>query len=92
MIQSKILAGNEDMHKRLDEFEFGQDLTPTAELAALEHLKTNVTTFSQLLLIQSFLNLHAMRTCIISCTSSNFGPIGPPTTEISAFESLKNTP
>ena len=29
-----------------------------------------------------------MRTCIISWTSLNFGPIGPPTTELSAIEPL----
>ena len=60
---------------------------PTAESAALERLKINVSTFSRFLLIQSF--LHAMRTCILSWTSSNFGPIGTLTTELSALVSKK---
>ena len=34
-----ILAGNEDMHKISDEFEFPSDRTLTMELAALERLK-----------------------------------------------------
>ena len=33
------LAGNEDMHNILDEFEFGQIGPPTTELAALERRK-----------------------------------------------------
>ena len=32
------LAGNEDRHNILDEFEFRPDLTPTTELAALEKI------------------------------------------------------
>ena len=52
------------MHKSLDEFEFGPPLT--MELAALERLKIDVTTFSPLLLIRSFSNLQVMRTCVIS--------------------------
>ena len=34
-----ILAGNDDMHESLDEFEFHLIGAPTAELAALERLK-----------------------------------------------------
>ena len=34
-----ILAGNEDMHKILEEFDFQRDWTLTTELAALERLK-----------------------------------------------------
>ena len=33
------LAGNEDMHNILDEFEFGHIWPPTTELAALERRK-----------------------------------------------------
>ena len=33
------LAGNEDMHNILDEFEFPTDQTPTTKLAALERQK-----------------------------------------------------
>ena len=50
-----------------------------------------VSTFSRLLLIRSFLYLQVTRTCIKSRTSSNFGQIGPLTTELAALELLKNT-
>ena len=51
-----------------------------------------VSTFSQLLLTRSFLYLQVTRTCIKSRTSSNFGQIGPLTTELAALEHLKNFP
>ena len=47
--------------------------------------KNGVSTFSRLLLIRSFLHLQVTRTCIISRTSSNFGQIGPLTTELAAL-------
>ena len=50
------------------------------------------STFSQLLLIRSFLYLQVTRTCIKSRTSLNFGQIGPLTTELAALELLKNFP
>ena len=50
------------------------------------------STFSRLLLIWSFLYLQVTRTCIKSRTSSNFGQIGPLTTELAALERLKNFP
>ena len=43
--------------------------------------ENGVSTFSRLLLIRSFWYLQVMRTCIKSRTSSNFGQIGPLTTE-----------
>ena len=43
--------------------------------------ENGVSTFSRLPLIRSFLYLQVMRTCIKSQTSSNFGQIGPLTTE-----------
>ena len=46
----------------------------------------NVSTFSRLLLIWSFLYLQVMRTCIKSRTSSNFSQIGPLTTELAALK------
>ena len=52
----------------------------------------DVSTFSQLFLIRFFLYLQVMRTCIKSRTSSNFGQIRPPTTELAALEHLKNFP
>ena len=54
--------------------------------------ENGVSTFSRLLLIRSFLYLQVTRTCIKSRTSSNFGQIGPLTTELAALELLKNFP
>ena len=44
--------------------------------------ENNVSTFSRLFFIRSFLYLQVMRTCIKSRTSSNFGQLGPLTTEL----------
>ena len=54
--------------------------------------KNDVSTFSRLFLIGSFLYLQVARTCIKSRTSSNFHQIGPLTTELAALERLKNFP
>ena len=54
--------------------------------------ENGVSTFSQLVLIRSFLYLQVMRTSIKSRTSSNFGQIGPLTMELAALERLKNFP
>ena len=54
--------------------------------------ENGVFTFSRLLLIQSFIYLKVMRTCLKSQTSSNFGQIGPLTMELAALERLKNFP
>ena len=54
--------------------------------------KNDVSTFSWLFLIGSFLYLQVTRTCIKSRTSSNFHQIGPLTTELAALERLKNFP
>ena len=51
--------------------------------------ENDVSTFSRLVFIGSFLYLQVMRTCIKSRTSSNFGQIGPVTTELAALEVLK---
>ena len=48
--------------------------------------ENDVSTISRLFLIRSFLYLLVTRTCIKSWTNSNFGPIGPLTTELAAFE------
>ena len=47
--------------------------------------ENGVSIFSRLLLIWSFLYLQVTRTCIKSQTSSNFGQIGPLTTELAAL-------
>ena len=49
----------------------------------------DVSTFSRLFLIESFLYLQVTRTCIKSQTSLNFGWIGPLTTELAALRSKK---
>ena len=54
--------------------------------------ENGVSTFSWLFLIRPFLYLQVMRTCIKSRMTSNFGQIGPLTTELAALECLKNFP
>ena len=54
--------------------------------------ENDVSTFSRLLLIRSFSYLQVTRTWIKSRTTSNFGQIGPLTTELAALERLKNLP
>ena len=54
--------------------------------------ENDVSTFSRLFLIRSFLYLQVKRTCIKSWTSSNFGQIRPLTKELAALEHLKNFP
>ena len=51
--------------------------------------KNDVSTFSRLLLIRSFLYLQVTRTCIKSRMGLNFGQIGLLTTELAALERLK---
>ena len=54
--------------------------------------ENDVSTFSRLFFIRTFLYLQVTRTCIKSRTSSNFGKIGPLTTELAALERLKKFP
>ena len=54
--------------------------------------ENNVSTFSWLFLIRSFLYLQVTRTGIKSRTSSNLGQVGPQTTELAALECRKNFP
>ena len=147
-IFDRIIAGNQDRHKSLGEFDFGPDQTthfgvtcpwmtkilhfrtwislrpvgqswsnfmcsitgggeglhnvlrqigsklwcPWQQKAPLTYNGENgVSTFSRLLLIRSFLYLQVTRTCIKSRMSSNFGQIGPLTTELAALERLPYT-
>ena len=48
--------------------------------------ENDISTFSRLFLIWSFLYLRVTRTCIKSWMNSNFGQIGPLTMELAAFE------
>ena len=54
--------------------------------------ENGVSTFSRLLLIRLFLYLQVTRTCIKSRKGSNFGQIGPLTTELAALKRLRNSP
>ena len=54
--------------------------------------ENGVSTFSRLLLIRFSLYLQVTRTCIKSRMSSNFGQVGPLTTELAALERLKYLP
>ena len=54
--------------------------------------ENDVSIFSQLFMIRSFLYLQVTRTCIKSRTSFNFDQFGPLTTELAAVEHLKNVP
>ena len=38
---SSSFVGNKDIHKSLNEFDFGHNHPPATELASLEHLKYN---------------------------------------------------
>ena len=54
--------------------------------------ENDVSTFSRLFWIRSFLYLQVTRTCIKSRTSSNFSQVGPLTMELAALERLKDFP
>ena len=54
--------------------------------------ENGVSNFSRFLLIRSSLYLQVTRKCIKSRMSSNFGQIGPLTTELAALERLKYLP
>ena len=84
-----ITGGGERLHNVL--WQIGSKLwCPWQQKAPLTYNGENgVATFLRLLLIQSFLYLQVTRTCIKSRTSSNFGQIGPLTTELAALERLK---
>ena len=56
------------------------------------NVENNVSTFSQLILIRSFLYLQVTKTCIKSQMNSNFSQIEPLTMELAALECLKNFP
>ena len=76
------LAGNEDMHNILDEFEFRPDLT--TDYGVSSHRLIMGKTISS-----RFLSC-IMRTYIKAYMSLNFGQIPPLTTELAALERLKN--
>ena len=87
-----ITGVGERLHKVLGQI--GSKLWfPWQQKAPIDLLWENdVSTFSWSFFIQSFLYLQVMRACIKSRMSSNFGQIGPLTTELAALEHLKNFP
>ena len=91
-----ILAGNEDMHESLDEFEFRPDTTADCRVVcpcASEKLTYNgVDTLVPLFLIGSSSYFQVTRTFITSRTSLKFGQIGRRTAELAAFERLEKSP
>ena len=91
------LAGNEDIHNILDEFEFRPDRTtdygvtcPWASEKNSHRLKMGKTKSSRLFMIRSFSYLQVMRTYIKAYMSLDFGQVPPLTTELAALERLKN--
>ena len=86
-----ILAGNEDMHKSLAEFEIRPD--PTTGFHGNRecfNLESGVATFSRLFLMGSFSYLQAVMTYIRAWMSLKFDQIRPQTTELAALKRLKN--
>ena len=91
-----ILAGNEDMHKSLDEFKFRPDTDTNTRVicpcASEKLLYYVVSTLGPSFLIGSSSYLQVTRTSITSRTSSKFGQIGPRTAELAALERLEKSP
>ena len=91
-----ILAGNEDMHKISDKFEFLPDRTTDYQVIRpwafplILNGENGVSIFSQLLWIQTSSNLQEMRTGIKSWTGSNFGRIWPVILNCLPFSGEKN--
>ena len=88
------VAGNQDRHKSLKEFELDQNsgVHGNRKPQLTYNGENGGSTFFRLRLVRSSLYLQVTRTCIKSWTSSNFGQIGPLTTELAALEHLINLP
>ena len=91
-----ILAGNDDMHKSLDEFKFRPDTTTNFRVicpCASEKLMFNVvSTLAPSFLIGSSSYLQVTRTFRTPQTSSKICQIGPRTAELAALEHLEKSP
>ena len=86
-----MLAGNDNIHDSLDEFDIRPD--PTAGFHGNKQGydgKNGVSTFSRLFFIHSFPYLQVTMTCMRARLSSILGLIGLPTLELAALERLKN--
>ena len=82
-----ILSGNYNIHKSLNELNFGQILPWTTELPRLDRSKNQCCYFSSAV-FHSILFILAGNDDIHE--SSKFGQIRPPTAELAALERLKN--
>ena len=76
-----ILAGNMDMHTRLDKFEFRSDSTLDGGRSPWAS-KNQCLHFFFVVIGPIILNLKVTRKCIITCMCSNFVQIVPPTNEL----------
>ena len=86
-----ILAGNEVMHKSLDEFEIRPDATTGFHGNRwCYNLKNGVATFSCMFLMGCFSYLQVMMKYIRARMSLKFGQIQLSTTELAALKHLKN--
>ena len=87
-----IAGGGERLHNVLRQIAQTSGVHGNRKPPLTYNRENGVSTFSLLLMIQSFIYLQVTRTCIKSQTSSNFGQIGPLTTELAALELLKYFP
>ena len=85
-----ITGDGERLHNVLSRLDQNSDVHGNRKPQLIYNVENGVSTFSWLLLIRSFSYLHVTRTCTKSRASSNFGQIGPLTTELAALERLKN--
>ena len=85
-----ILAGNNNIHESLEEFEIQTDSTLVSMVTDRVLMgKNSVSTFSRLFFIRSFLYLQIKMTFMGAWRSLKFSQIRPPTAEYAALERLK---
>ena len=84
-----IIGVGERLHKVLGRLDLNSGFHGNRKPPLTYNGENDVSTFSRLFFIRSFLYLQVTRTCIKSRTSSNFRQIGPLTTELVALKRLK---
>ena len=87
-----ITGGSERLHNVLRQLDQNSGVHGNRKPPLTYNVENGVSTFSRLLLNQSFLYLQVTRTYIKSQTSSNFSQMGPLTMELAALECLKIFP
>ena len=91
-----ILAGNEDIHERLDEIKFWPDTTTNSRVicpCVSEKLMYNVVnTLAPTFLIESSSFFQVTRTTLKSGQSSNYRQIRPRAAELAALDRIKKFP